>query len=291
MSDSVWENTLNFDINQDYDDTTTVRPETGSEDSHQFKRDELLRLSKFYIQKAGWDLGRFDVADIRMETVESIVVARIRYRTAEPVFGQAVNLETSLTPTGSLLGLAVNYNPQTASGNGLSNLWEMVRAACIFLFGIAVIIIFYFRIRARVIDTKSALVISILAGFIVPAIIFLNEVNETDLFDEGSSWVDIFGLLLSMGMTGALGAVGFFIVSAVGDSITRQHWPEKLDCYDYLRQGMFFNKPVGETLVRGSLSPLSWLVFGLCCCGFSRTYILKPPSHFLSMRLSGLRCM
>ncbi len=258
IPDSAWEGILSFDLEQSYDDTVSSEEETG--DPHQFKRSEILRLSEYYIQQSGWNLAQFDVSNIRMETLESTVVARIRYQSKDPIHGQDVNLQASVTPAGTLLDLSSRYNPAGGNGNQAPNVWELVTIASIFLFGIAVAVIFYFRIRARVVDTKSALVMSILAGFIVPVMVFLNQTHEVNLFEEGSSWVDFMGLALMMGITGALASVGFFIVSAVGDSITRQHWPEKLDCYDYLRQGMFFNKPVGEVLLRSVI--LTFLLTG-----------------------------
>ncbi|MFH5883394.1 PP2C family protein-serine/threonine phosphatase [Halalkalibaculum sp. DA3122] len=261
LPDSLWHEKLSFNLDRNYNDTTTAPSGRGSSPGiSPFTRSEVLRLGEYYIAQSGWELQKFDVANIRMETVGSTVVARIRYTSAQPIHGQVINLRASLTPTGNLLGLSASYNPRSDNDSRTPPLWELVQVAGFFLFGIGTIIIFYFRIRARVIDTKSALVLSILAGFTVPAIIFMNQINETNIFEEGGNWVDLVGLSLSMGITGAVASVSLFVLSAVGDSVTRQYWPGKLDCYDYLRQGMFFNKPVGEAFVRSGV--LAFLLAG-----------------------------
>lgn len=267
LPDSAWFGILSFDMENGYnmagspgeDNLTAAGSKDGRE--HQFKRDDVLRLARFHVSKAGWDLSKMEVSDIRVETMESTVVSRLKYINTEPVLGQNVVLEAAVTPIGSLLELNASYNPSNGANNNIPPLWELTAFAAVFLFGIASIIIFYFRIRARVVDTKSALVISILAGLIVPGAIFLDRVNEINIFGDGESWMGYIILALSMGVSGAFASVGFFIVSAIGDSITRQHWPDKLYCYDYIRQGMVFNKPVGETLVRSVI--LTFIMAGL----------------------------
>ncbi|MDR8391187.1 PP2C family protein-serine/threonine phosphatase [Aliifodinibius sp. S!AR15-10] len=261
LPDTSWYESLHFDLEQDYNDTTTQAMETAAGSGQSFDRSQLLRLCEYYLQRSGWDVENFSVANIRIETLESTAVARIQYKSTEKIHGQEVNLEASVTPAGALLGLSASYNPRLVNGQRGPQIPELITIASIFLFGIGTIIIFYFRIRARVVDTKSALVLSIIAGFIVPVIIFLNQVHEFNIFEEGANWVDFVGIALSMGITGAVASVGFFIVSAVGDSVTRQNWPKKLDCYDYLRQGMFFNKPVGEALLRSVI--LTFLLAGI----------------------------
>ncbi len=77
-------------------------------------------------------------------------------------------------------------------------------------------------------------------------------------------------LLLQMGVSGAFTSVSFFVIFAVADSLMRQYWPEKLSVYDYLRQGMFFNKPVGETLVRS-------VVLAFVLCGLWTTLLFLFP--------------
>ncbi|MDX1638907.1 MAG: PP2C family protein-serine/threonine phosphatase [Balneolaceae bacterium] len=251
LPDSLWHDRLGFDLQQDYNDTlASGSPPAGRAGTYLFSRRQITRMSNFYLEKTAWNIELFNVEDVRIESRGNGIVALLRYRSEQPIYGQQVTLETSITPTGSLLNLNATYNPNGGGGSETPQVWQLITIVLIFLFGIAVITIFYFRIRARVVDTRSALVISIIAGFIVPAIVLLNELHEIDFLLEGSSWVDFVGVALSMGITGAMASVGLFVISGVGDSLTRQHWQQKLECYDYLRLGMFFNKPVGEVLVR-----------------------------------------
>lgn len=252
-TDSVLSGALSFNVSEGYDlaDTDTMDSAPGVvELPHRYSAGQVQKLAGYHFRQAGWNPGDFKPASIRIERVENTPVAHVRVTSSERILEQEVMLEATVASTGALVDLHANYNVTSDGGNNFMPIWELITVVAVFLFMVASVIIFYFRIKARVVDTKSALVISILAGFIIPVIIFLQEVENVTLFGEDSSWIQLVGLALQMGIMGAFGAVGFFVVFAIGDSITRQHWSDKLVCYDYLRQGMFFNKPVGETVVR-----------------------------------------
>jgi len=244
---------LSFNVTEGYDLADTSAAEVATQPlglPHRYSADELRRLAAYHFREGGWDLGNYELSSIRIERIKSTPAAHVRFTSSEPILEQDAALQATVTPSGGLIDLHVSYNPTAGTSNDAIPIWELITVAAVFLFMLASIIIFYFRIKARVVDTNSALVISVLIGFIIPVIIFLREVDSIDLFGDGSSWLDLVGLALQMGITGAMAAVGFFMVFSIGDSITRQYWPEKLQCYDYLRQGMFFNKPVGEAVVR-----------------------------------------
>jgi serine phosphatase RsbU (regulator of sigma subunit) len=263
LPDSAWHNVLRFDIEEGYGniqpaDTVNIKQSEAS--SHTFTRANIEQLANYHLQNSGWELDNLDITDIQVETMNSRPVAEIIVENTRPIIGQNVMLDMVVLPTGALLSLNATYN-STSDERGLPGILTFFRVAVILLFGLAVIILFYFRIRSRAIDTKPALVVGVIAGLIIPARILLERLSTRPLFGNGVETVDLLGTALNMGFSGALASIGFFAVFAVSDSLMRQYWPEKLFSYDYLRQGMLFNKPVGETILRSVV--LSFILCGI----------------------------
>jgi len=251
IPDSAWQGVLSFDVENGYDASLQNEPETekGEEDAHVFSLYELKRLGEYYLQSSVWKPEEFELSDVQIRTLDNTRVADLNYVSIEPQLGQDIRLRLRLMPTGSLLNLTADYNSDS-NGASTAELMELATLVIGVIFGIIVMVTFIYRMRARVVDTKSALVISILGGLIIPASIFLENIETVDLFNEGIIWFRLVDTSLEMAIFGAFGSLAFFALAAVGDSLTRQHWQKKLVCYDYIRQGMLFNRPIGEVLLR-----------------------------------------
>ncbi len=276
VSDTTWNQILSFNMDSGYEaenmddaDRAAGKPMPP----HEYSGEELRRLGHYYLEKSGWRADMMQLQDIQVKPVRSRIAAELKYTRKQQVFGQPVTLNMMLLPEGSLISMEADYT-RIKEREGLPGTLELAHIFAIFLIGIGAMVLFYLRMRARVIDTRPALVVSIIAGLIVPATIFLEEVGNTTFFTGNPGGIHFLQLALRMGFTGAFSSVGFFIAFALGDSITRQHWPEKLNAYDYLRQGMFFNKPVGETLVR------SGILAGILCGLWSITLFFFPNLFF-----------
>ena len=257
VPDSAWDGVLSFDVEEGYDPSVLGEPEAEKieEDAHEFSLHELNRLGEFYLNRSAWNPEQLQLNDVQIRTLNGISGAVLSKPAAY------------LIPTGSVINLEADYN---ASEQQVSapEIIQLVTLSAVFIFAIVVLFTFFFRIRARAVDTKSSLVISILGGLVIPIVIFLQNLETFNLFDGGVAWFELLGVALQMGFFGAVGSIAFFVLASIGDSVTRQHWQKKLVCYDYLRQGMLFNRPVGETLLRsvvlmfilsGFWSALLWL--------------------------------
>ena len=174
-----------------------------------------------------------------------------------------------------MVDLNYSYNPGDGSGEQPTP-WQVLRMLLVFLFALAAVIVFFFRIRSRAIDTQSALVVAVVMGLAVSTLILLGSVNNVDLFSDSSDWFDSIILLVQIGIGGALASVGFFMLFALSDSITRQHWPEKLLTYDYLRRGMLFSKPIGSAVLQG-------IALGLILTGIWALSIWLIPSLYVQV--------
>jgi len=244
--------------------------------SHQLTREDAFGLAEFHLAHSGWDTGKLRRDTLVTEQFKQIDAVRVRFANTEPMLGQSVVVDLTIAATGALLDLTPTYNPGSAGGNEFLALWALARVALVTLFGIGAIIIFFFRMRARAVDTRSSLVISIIFGLTIPVMVLLSAADSINLFGGSGDWLVTVSTFIQMAMGGALSSVGFFVLTAIGDSITRQHWPDKLNSYDYLRQGFLFNKPVGTVLVRS-------VVLAFLLAAFLNTILWLFPHSFIQL--------
>lgn len=224
-------------------------------------KEDVFNMASYYLEQTGWETATLRKDTVQLGRSDGVSTATARYQWSDPAFGQDLNISVRLTPTGGLLSLTSAYNPGNNSGQSFHELWPVLRSAVIFLFGIMAVIVFFFRIRDRAIDTQAALIIAVLGGVMVSVQMLLSLFSEVSLVISSGNWIASLFILFGIGIVGAISSLGFFVLTGIGDSITRQHWEGKLDLYDYLRQGMVFNKPIGSMLVRSVL--LSFILAGL----------------------------
>ncbi|MDZ7658281.1 PP2C family protein-serine/threonine phosphatase [Fodinibius sp.] len=277
LPDSAWDRVLRFDLDEDYNSYSTSDSVDieDSDRSHTFTRVNIERLMDYYLQYGGWKTTPFEFSEIQIETVNSQAVADVTVDAAAPIMGQDVRINARLLSSGALLNFDANYNPDSTESD-MPGLLEISRLSMILIFALVLIVLFYFRIRSRAIDTQSALIAGILTGLTVPATIFLQEWETSTLMSGNGQSVDLLGLALQMGFSGAFTSVGVFALFAVGDSIMRQYWPQKLYTYDYLRQGSFFNKPIGEMILRS-------MVLAFIVCGIWTIALSFAPNLFFEV--------
>jgi serine phosphatase RsbU (regulator of sigma subunit) len=221
---------------------------------------DMLSMAYVHLEKAGWALSEFKADTVFMGRVNGKNFASIRFKLTEPNFGQQLALTVRVLPTGALFGLSAIYNPNGSDGTLFSDLWPVIRNAIIFLFCLVGVILFFFRIRARAVDTKPALVVAIVAGIAISLNLVLNGLSDIALWGPDGGAMITF-ILIGAGLGGAGACLLFFVFFGIGDSITRQYWPQKLSTYDYMRQGMLFNRPIGVMLIRSVL--LTFILAGL----------------------------
>ena len=209
---------------------------------------DIFEIGSFYLQKTGWNTAELEQDTVRLGRENENNTVTAQYLSRDPTLSQELSLEVQLTPGGGLLGISSSYNSIEPAGEN-NGLWSTVKGALIFLFVLGGVVLFFFRIRARAIDTQPALIVSVVAGLGVSVMVLLASIPDMDLFAGDGAWTQSIELVVRTGLAGAGSSLAFFVLFAIGDSIIRQHWPQKLNIYNYIRQGMLFNKPVGYMLV------------------------------------------
>lgn len=263
----------NTPLEQNQEGTALSRFEASLKLERPFRllKEDLLNVASYYLDQMGWNtsLLRSDTVRTGRFNNSNISTATVRYEWTNPAFGKQQVVDVRLMATGGLVNISSVYNLGNRDGTNYRQIWPVLRNALIFLFCLAGIIIFFFRIRARAIDTKPALIAAILGGSAAAIAMLLSLFPQVNFTTDTNSWTTSIMILVGVGITGAAASLAFFVFSAIGDSITRQHWPEKLSMYDYLRQGMIFNKPIGYMVVRsltlafilvGLLTSILWLI-------------------------------
>lgn len=213
-------------------------------------KNDAIGMARYYLGQSIWKTADLKTDTTFIHRFGSADVARIMFSTAKPIMGQNLKLQVDVTPTGKLMDLTVNYEKSSVADQyKKSGIWGFVRIGLLILLSFLMLIIFYRRLKARVVDTRSALFIAMLTGVLIPIqtlLVLLKQVQG-----EAMSTTEYYMMfLISVGITGAMAALMFFILSGVAESITRHSWSEKLASFDLIRQGLILNKPVGYTIIR-----------------------------------------
>ncbi len=209
----------------------------------------------YYLEQSGWETASLITDSVFTQTVNSDAAINVSYKLAEPLLGQELNIGLLITPAGALLSLKADYNQVDEEQNIFSEpdfIWAFAKQILILLFALAVFVLFFLRMRGRVIDTRPAIAAAVIIGFVVVVYMLLWVLGPRGLLNVPYSFaLDIFSLI-GMGITAATACVSAFVLFAVSDSVTREYHPKKLACYDYLRQGMVFNRPVGSVILKSA---------------------------------------
>lgn len=227
-----------------------IRQLRGDQNEEIYTSENIWQLGDFYLNRSLWKAFNFQKDSVQLLDEGGIRFAKAFYSTVDEETGIRVVLEADVLPAGGIKALKYDLHPKISDSN--SNVTEILESISIFLilfFVIGVLFVFYLRIKARAIDTRPAMIVAVLAGFIVPGIVLLRFLNEfgilTGMMDTGR----IINSLLVLAVNGTISAIGFFVITAVSDSVTRQYWPEKLKTWDLVRRGLFKNKPVGWGII------------------------------------------
>lgn len=277
VTDSTLHRILEFDLKAQVTPSGLNDSLNQKKSPHTFKKSNIKKLAAYHLQKSGWDADNLEVDEIEIKTLRSRAAAKVSLRNKTDNFGQELKVSMTLLPTGSLIALGAKYNEDKSRNR--PNPFEIMRVIIVLIFAIMVVVLLYFRIRSRAVDTNPALVIGVLSGLGVSLIILLLDLSVGSLFGDGAHSLSLLQLGLKMGVSSAFISVAVFAIVAVGDSLMREHWPEKLSSYDYIRQGMLFNKPIGEMLVRS-------VVLAAGVCGLWSIALSIMPSLYFEISRS-----
>jgi hypothetical protein len=253
-----------------------LRELRGTQDEDVYTMNNIWGLADFYLNRTIWSSFDLRKDSVKLLDEDGFRFARAFVSTSDSATGVTANLKLDLLPAGSLKSMTYSLTPELSSVE--DRFEEILNSIAIFLvlvFTIWLLFVFYLRIKARAIDTKPAIIVAILAGFMVPGFWLLQFIDEMGLMYGLNGNLNIFQNLVALAVMGAVSAVGFFVITAVSDSITRQYWPEKLKTWDLVRRGMFVNKPVGWGIINA-------LAIGGILAGMVSLFLTVVPDSYIS---------
>lgn len=259
-------------LNSDQPDTIEIDPDTHN----YFDRDVATRIADYHLEKSAWNRDNFEVSQIEKIPFGEVDGARVIYQNSSGSVLIQNEIELLVLPTGALGWLNFDYSYNVNNGIDANQIIPGVRFIFLLLGVFYVIILLFIRFRQRQIDIKAAILVAVLAGFIIPLTI-MSQSFYTHLQSFGQlSFSFTLSQLMAFGVVAAFSSLGFFIITAVSDSITRQNWPEKIQTIDFLRSGYFFSRPFGLVLVRG-------ILFGILLLAAWSLMAIYFPNSYLSL--------
>lgn len=204
----------------------------------------------FYIQNTYWK--RFSFSKDSMSFNENGI---FRYATAyltskDTVMGITPKLTVELLPAGVIKSFSVKLDEGIPPVRNFEEKRRNLILGILLFFGVWLLISFYLRIKSRAVDTKPALIVAVICGFLVPLLFILQYSKEFAFSFETGQLSTFLNEMFAFGLVGAITATAFFVTTVVSDSVTRQYWSSQLKTWDLIRRGMFKNKPVGWAIVR-----------------------------------------
>ena len=244
-----------------------------------FNQNMAQRLAAYYLQESGWPESSFTIESTELIEIEERDAATIRYLHTSNQIRQNVQVEITVLSNGALLEM--DYTFLNAAGSGVDfNAYISGIRAIVIIFAIFWIFVLLFnRFRLRLVDTKAAILIAVLAGLLFPFLITLQQLYSHISSFGSITFSFILPMLITIGFFAAITSVGYFSVTAISDSITRQVWVDKLRTYDLIRTSHFFNVPVGVNIIRG-------ISFGFMISAAWCGAILMMPGAYISVQPS-----
>jgi hypothetical protein len=212
--------------------------------------DSIWEAVDFYLGKSFWNKFEFNRDSVVLDELSGFRIAKAFLTSKDTVHGVVPTLQVDILPAGSLHKMSASYFKVPAKSSKVRDFLEGSFLFLFLSFIVWLLTIFYLRIKARAIDTRPAFIVAFVMGFMVSILFVFEQVGTMDI-SIAIQERGLTNILFLLGLIGAFSAVGFFLLTSVSDSVTRQYWPEKLKTWDLVRRGMFNNKPVGWSIVRG----------------------------------------
>lgn len=242
----------------------------GDQDEGNF----VWRGAEWYLENSYWKRFNFKRDSLHFTEDRNFRFARLNFTSTDTLMGVVPRLELELLPAGIIRGMSYELISTIPPIEPASKARSNALFGFLLIFIVWLLISFYLRIKARAIDTRPALIVAVVTGFLVPLMALLSLIKQLNVSFEAEQLSALFNQVLSFGVFGAVTSVSFFVAIAVSDSVTRQYWPDQLKTWDLVRRGMFKNKPVGWAIIRAvSIGSLLVGVYTILIGAFPEVFI------------------
>lgn len=259
-------------VDADTSDTLQINPES----TNYLNKKVAERLAEYYLDHTLWSQQTYSVTEIEKVLFGDSEAARVVLDNSAQSPLIVKEIEITVLPTGALGQLSYEFSYDTNNELSIAQIIPGIRIILLLLGVFYVIVLLFMRFRQRQIDIKAAILVAVLAGIALPIIVisdnifwYFNEFGQV-------TFSLIIGSLVGFGFMAAFSSFGFFVLTAVSDSVTREKWPEKIKTIDFLRSGYFLNQPFG-------VSVLSGILYGFILLAIWSVVVSYLPSSYYSL--------
>lgn len=220
-------------------------------------RSEAVRLARYHLSRTALGGRELAVDSVFASGEDGIVSATVRFTTPGADLGEWYTADVEILPTGALIGLDPTFvqGPETDLGLAPNDLLEIGRLILFVLIGLILVVVFFRRINARLIDTSSALRDALVGG-LAAGLYMSGQVSGGEI---PSAPLEIAVIIVGIVMMSFAAAAFIFFISGAASSVARDRWDSRLRSLDLARRLFIRNVPVGVALVRGVLCGLALL--------------------------------
>ncbi|MDG5768130.1 PP2C family protein-serine/threonine phosphatase [Balneolales bacterium ANBcel1] len=251
---------------------------TTGEQLSETKSHAILRTS---VKHSVWDNHAMRMDSVFLSEIFNSQTTTVRLRPEADIFGHRTQVDLALSEEGRLLGMnqytTIPESEKPESGEALS-----VSRIIVYVFGVFLLIsLFFRRLFQRLIDLRSSTIYGVTA-FGISLLFIAHTLFQVSAFEQ----IDIQILQVIMMATISILLAGIagilvFVLSALGESLTREIWPEKLSTLTMLRLGYFREKNVGRSIVTGVLASMMYLgIVSVCYYLFDSSYFNPLGDQF-----------
>lgn len=208
-------------------------------------------------------------------------VGNIQLTPQNEIFEHIPAVTVTLSSNGQLYEIDQNTS---ISGYESRNFEEPAGVVRIIFYTLAVLlllIIFSRRLFQRLIDLRTATVYAMIAiGLVLLHMIHL--MIQGSIFDFIEHQIlQVFAILMGLILFSGFFGILIFIISGLGESLTREVWPDKITSLSLVRFGYLQSKRVGRSLVTGV--PVALIYLGVASIMYSmsdHSYLNLLEDHF-----------
>ena len=215
---------------------------------------EAEQQARDFLNSTVWSTTDYALTSFNSVAYDQETVASLTFSSDSTYPGVEQTLRVDVTSSGEVVALEPSVSIQLAEGGVSEDLIEVVlRGLLIVGFAVWLLYRLYTLIRARTIDIQSSIIYASLIALLFPLIQFSTTYASVVAGEFEPSLIEWALFVVVWGAQTAIVSVIFFLVSGVGESVTRSTMSSKLQTLDSLRTGRFFNPLVGQMLVRSVL--------------------------------------
>lgn len=204
----------------------------------------------YHLDRSMWRGESFQIEDVRVVPRSEGRIAEVRLTRSEPLFGQPLELRANVTAGGTLLGIDSTFPSQERPRDVMRVVADVAEGLFYLIMFLVLVIAFFRRMNARLVDSSSTRVDGFIVGFLVALLILL--MDDVQFSSDEMPWWAQWGIKsVVASLAGTLAGLFTGFVSGAADSLTRSIWDKKLFSTSLLRQGAFRNIFVGGALLRG----------------------------------------